>query len=110
MLVNPTGSDYVQIIVNCNGAYYIKPFNRMKSADYKVKTNANIAPEFGNWTLDLEIPMAQFNPKGLKGNWKINLFRNRRAGGTKKDYQSSGLYLKEYHFHRLEQYYTLQLD
>jgi hypothetical protein len=110
MLVNPTGSDYVQIIANCNGAYYIKPFNKMKPADYKVKTNANIAPEFANWTLDLEIPMEQFNPAGLKGNWKINIFRNRRAGGTKKDYQSSGLYLKEYHFHRLEQYYTLQLD
>ena len=109
MLVNPTGSDYIQIIINCNGVYSVKPFGRMPLKDYKIKVNSNIAPEFGNWTLDVELPLDQFNPKGQQGNWKINIFRNRRID-SEKAYQASGLYLKELHFHRLEQYYTLKLD
>lgn len=109
MLVNPTGTDYVQIIVNSLGTYYIKPFHRMPLGNYKIKVNGNVAPEIGNWTLDLEIPLAQFNPDRLKGNWKVNVFRNRRTGDPKA-YQASGLYLKELHFHKLEQYFTLIID
>ena len=81
----------------------------MPLKDYKIKVNSNIAPEFGNWTLDIELPLAQFNPTGQLGDWKINIFRNRRINNAKA-YQASGLYLKELHFHRLEQYYTLKLD
>ena len=109
MLVNPTGSDYIQICVNSNGAYASKPFGRMPVKDYEIKVNSNIAPEFGNWTLDIEIPLEQFNPSGRKGDWKINIFRNRRIN-QEKAYQASGLYLKELHFHRLEQYFTLKRD
>ena len=81
----------------------------MPLGNYRIKVNGNVAPEFGNWTLDLEIPLAQFNPNRLKGNWKVNIFRNRRTSDPKA-YQASGLYLKELHFHKLEQYFTLIID
>ena len=45
------------------------------------------------------------------GNYriKVNIFRNRRTSDPKA-YQASGLYLKELHFHKLEQFFTLIID
>ena len=112
MLVPPESSSYYQILVNPNGNYSIihvgiDAKKLIPAKEFKISSNASIALEANSWNVNLGIPLDQFGAD-LNGTWKFNIFRNRRIDRT-TGYQASGIYLKEYHFHKLEQYPTLKL-
>jgi hypothetical protein len=113
MLVPPGTNSYYQILANSNGNYNILHLGKdagklIPAKKFKITVNANLAPEANIWSIDLWIPLDQFPMNQQKGIWRFNMFRNRRID-KKTEYQASGIYLREHHFHKIDQYLKMKL-
>ena len=113
MLVPPGTNSYYQILANSNGNYSINHLGKdsgklIPAEKFKITVNAKLAPEANVWGVDIWIPMSQFPADQQNGIWRFNMFRNRRIN-KKTAYQASGIYLREHHFHKIDQYLKMKV-
>jgi len=73
------GSEYYQFAVNALGAQF-DAFGRASARDVVWQSKTGRAP--GMWTVEMAIPLASLLLDTASGHWRINLCRNRYAGGS----------------------------
>jgi uncharacterized protein DUF4838/cellulose/xylan binding protein with CBM9 domain len=105
-----TGQTYYQIGVNSLGVYRVlyhekgKPNRTLK--DFAIQTAAAVNKE--NWTVEMKVPLSQFDSADFSKTWKFNTFRTRVLDGDKTSRQSSGIRLfYSGSYHKVKHYHLL---
>jgi hypothetical protein len=74
-------SDYYQIVIGASGAIYDRR-DRGNPQDWDSQAKAAVAVGKDGWSLEVAIPMAALGvAEPFPARWRMNVYRNRQAGG-----------------------------
>ena len=73
--------DYFQIVVSASGAIYDRK-DRGQPSDWNSGAKAAVAVDKDGWSMEVAVPLASLDlGDTIPGRWRVNIYRNRHAGG-----------------------------